>query len=52
VQTNSLGETISTEEILSKVEQTKKTTKDLSNLAGANKENAISIQEIVNRFSN
>jgi methyl-accepting chemotaxis protein len=52
VETNSLGGTISTEEILSKVEQTKKTTKDLSNLAGTNKENAISIQEIVNQFSN
>lgn len=52
VQNNSLGETVSTVDILTKVEQTKKTTEYLSELVGVNKENAISIQEIVSRFSN
>jgi len=51
VQNNSLGKNISTTDILLKVEQTKKTTEDLSGLVGVNKENAISIQKIVGQFS-
>jgi methyl-accepting chemotaxis protein len=51
VQTNSLGKNISIGEVLSKVEETKKTTNDLSDLVVVNKENAISIREIVNQFS-
>lgn len=52
VQNNTMGETISTDDILAKVEQTKKTTEDLSDIVSLNQKNAVSIQEIVNRFSN
>ncbi len=51
VQNNSMTENISTEDILSKVEQTKKTTDELSDIVCKNQENALSIQEIVSRFS-
>ncbi len=52
VQNNRAGESISTEDVLMKVEQTRRTTEDLSDIACVNKENAMAIREIVNRFSN
>ncbi len=52
VQNNPMNGNISTEDILKKVEQTKQTTQNLSDLVHTNEENAISIREIVNRFSN
>lgn len=42
---------VSTEEVLEKVEQIEKTAEALSVIVGANQKNAISIREIVNRFS-
>lgn len=41
----------STEGIMEKVEQTRQTTEELSGIARANEENAMSIKEIVGRFS-
>ncbi len=52
VQNNPMNSDISTVAILKKVEQTKQTTQNLSDIVYANEENAISIREIVNRFSN
>lgn len=52
VQNNSIDENISTSDVLEKVERTKKTTADLSDVVCVNKENAIAIREIVGRFSN
>ncbi len=51
VQKDSIEGNISTEDILLKVEQTKETTKNLSDIVSVNEENAISIREIVDRFS-
>lgn len=42
---------ISTEDVLTKVEQTRKTTEDLADVAHINEDNAISIKKIVGRFS-
>ncbi len=52
VQNNPMNGDISTEAILERVEQTKQTTKNLSDIVNVNEENASSIREIVNRFSN
>jgi len=52
VQDNSSGENISTEEILTKVEHTRKTTEDMADIVSINEKNAVSIREIVNRFTN
>jgi len=52
VQNNPMNGDISTVAILEKVEQTKQTTRNLSDIVYANEKNAISIREIVNRFSN
>ncbi len=51
VQNNSTGEEFSTEDILMKVEQTKRTTQSLSDVVYVNEENAMSIRQIVDRFS-
>ncbi len=51
VQNNPMNDDISIEAILEKVEQTKQTTQNLSDIVHANEEHAISIREIVNRFS-
>ena len=51
VQDNSSGETISIEEMLVKVERTKKTTEDMADIVHINEKNADSIREIVNRFT-
>jgi len=51
VQNNPMNGDISTAAILKKVEQTKQTTRNLSDIVCANEKNAISIREIVNRFS-
>ncbi len=51
VQNNSIEETISTEDILAKAEQTRRSTEELSDIACINQENARSIQKIVDRFS-
>ena len=48
---NSSGEHISTEEMLNKVEQTKKTSKDMADIVIENEQNAASIRDIVNKFS-
>ena len=52
VQSNPENVNVSTEEILSKVEQTRKTTGELADIVCKNEENAVSIREIVGRFSN
>ncbi len=52
VQNNPMNGDISTTAILEKVEQTKQTTQNLSDIVHTNEKNAISIREIVNRFSN
>ena len=41
----------STEHVLEKVEQTRKMTQNLAQIVQDNEENAISIREIINRFS-
>lgn len=51
VQDNSSDESISTEDMLTKVEQTKKTSEDLVDIVSVNEKNAVSIREIVNRFT-
>ena len=51
VQNNSSEESISTEDMLAKVEQTRKTSEDLVDIVSVNEQNAISIREIVNRFT-
>ena len=51
VQDNSNGENISTEEMLAKVEHTRKTTEDMADIVSINEKNAVSIREIVNRFT-
>lgn len=51
VQNHSIENNVSTKDILAKVEQTRKTTEDLSDIVSVNKENAMSIHQIVNRFS-
>ena len=43
--------TIDSGEILKRVEQTELTTQELTNIVGQNKQNAVAIQEIVERFS-
>ena len=48
---NSSGENISTEEMLDKVEQTKKSTKDMADIVKVNEQNAASIRDIVNQFT-
>ena len=51
VQNNSSDDSISTEDMLTKVEQTRKTSEDLVDIVSVNEQNAISIREIVNRFT-
>ncbi len=43
--------TINSGEILKYAEQTEVTTRELSDIAGQNKQNALAIREIVDRFS-
>ena len=43
--------TIDSEEILKHVEQTEMTTQELADIVGQNKQNAVAIQGIVERFS-
>lgn len=52
VQNNSTGDCVGTEDILMKVEQTRQTTEDLTDVVRVNQNNAMSIREIVGRFSN
>lgn len=40
-----------TEDVIKKVEQTKKITEDLTDIVRKNEENALAIKEIMNRFS-
>ncbi len=51
VQSNPSEVNVSTEEILEKVEQTRKTTEELADVVRVNEENAVSIREIVSRFT-
>lgn len=51
VQSNPTEASVSTEDILAKVEQTKRTTEDMADIAHINEGNAVSIKEIVERFS-
>jgi len=51
VQSNPSEVNVSTEEILSKVAQTRKTTEELADVVRINEENAVSIREIVSRFT-
>ena len=51
VQSNPEGFDVHTDDILSKVEQTKQTSEGLVDIAHTNEQNAISIQQIMERFS-
>lgn len=51
VQSNPEGLEVHTDDILSKVEQTKQTSESLVDIAHTNEQNAISIQQIMERFS-
>ena len=51
VQNNPDGITMHTEDVIKKVEQTKKITEDLTDIVRKNEENALAIKEIMNRFS-
>lgn len=51
VQSSPEGLDVHTDDILSKVEQTKQTSENLVDIAHTNEENAISIQQIMERFS-
>ena len=51
VQNTPAGTNVSTMDMLEKVGQTRQTTEDLTEIAKANEENAIAINEIVSRFS-
>lgn len=51
VQNAPTGTNVSTVDMLEKVGQTRQTTEDLTEIAKANEENAIAINEIVSRFS-
>ena len=51
VQGNSTEENISTEDMLVKVERTRKTTEDMADIISVNEKNAGSIREIVGRFT-
>ncbi len=52
VQNNPMEISVSTEDIITKLQQTKYTTAGLSDIVHRNEENARSIHEIVSRFSN
>ena len=51
VQNTPSGDSAGTDGIMEKVEQTRHTTEELADIARANEENAMSIKEIVERFS-
>lgn len=51
VQSNPEGFDAHTDDILSKVEQTKQTSESLVDIAHTNEQNALSIQQIMERFS-
>ncbi len=51
VQSNPEGLEVHTDDILSKVEQTKQTSESLVDIAHTNEQNALSIQQIMERFS-
>ncbi|MCH5267657.1 MAG: methyl-accepting chemotaxis protein [Lachnospiraceae bacterium] len=51
VQSMPDGAVVSKEDVMDKAEQIGKTTEELSDIANANQENAVSIQKIVERFS-
>ena len=52
VQSDPSEVSVSTEEMLSKVEETKQTSASLVDIVQVNEKNAVSIKKIVNRFSN